>query len=492
MEKINIYLKYNILNYINQISGNKKWKFKFLIISIFIILSLIIIGINILFNAKAIIVLYISLFSFLFTGIYKSITRIQNADDLILAHMLSFSKYEYIISKEFSRKIIFAFLLIWLNILNALFMLLYQKDNLGYIYLAMIVLSVWLTFNLRINIIRFYIYTLRKKIPGFYLYLSNLEILVPIFVSGITYIYFVKKPEKIIFFSLLLYISIFVLLYFLNIILKRYLVSEKKYSKVSLFEFFKMSFFSQKEEKLYESNLYKNKYKQEIYLIRTNPPAKFHLLFIMSITPLVIFYSVYYYLNTHEALYESFLGLLILIFSPFIFYQQMSLTYVSMDIDGKIMVYFGYIKEFLAWKIKFKTVTGVTMNLLISIIFIVSLIFSPLSGLNIMLIAIALIFHSISTGVVGVLSTGLFPNYKWEQITDIPTSMASITNNVLVSTLSIFNAFLLWISITTSPLLIIVSVIFNVLIFYTGTRFCMTISRKRLLNSKASLKLFLE
>ncbi|QDP39822.1 hypothetical protein [Radiobacillus deserti] len=499
MKMILAYLGVKVKDYVNHSTSYNTRKFFLYILFWFLLTTIGAISIYFIFHAYSVVMLFLSCISFMLLDTYKSLIRLLDSGDRKLLDILGYSKNQYAMAKELSRKIFILFFSIWTNLILAICYFIFENILFGLIYMMLTFISFYLSLVLRIKIIELYLYKIRFLTRRF-LFLSNIDFLVPILTGLILYVYFKNMYRELSLtlfdFTILMFFSSLFFFFIIGFIIHRILRKcKKRFLATGVYEFFSLSFSAQdSKEKHRSSKLYPRLLQQEWLIFRKNLPVNIHLLFLINITPLIIFYSILFYLNNNPELLSKYLAILFLLYSPFIFFLQTTLSFSSIDLDGETMIHFGYIKKFIKWKVLFRTLTSLLLNNLFGAILSCSIIlFLDVSVRFHITFIIALFTFALVVSPAGPLSTALFPNYKWEQITDIPTTYASIINNIVISSIGLINAAFVWAALYTSPTFILWMVIFNCTVCFFLIMYAGYFTKKRLFYSKASKsKLFME
>lgn len=484
-----IYCYYHLLELKNRTIKKKNFFTSILLFLFIDALLPILLSIGLIYLTGEQSINYILIFPLLiaFHNVDKTIYRLFFAEDKKQLQLLGFNRLSYIISKDLYKFYHYILLLCIANLTLFVCFILKLTLTLALVSLVLGFLSICIGLIIRYMLLIILIKVSKKKIKIMMLSLSFLSwIGYGIFGYYIYSLYKYGLNHMIVFSWTLLYI--FLTLLGLAVLLK--------YNKVSvpLNEYFFSSYKKEKVKKGITSKLFI----LESKLLLRNPPIELSGLLVILTLPALIFGSISY-LATHNLHMDSQYGFLLYIFMiymPMIVVMLAIHPYVSYDLDKTLLQKMQHIDNFLKWKVNFKMLVSLGFTMFFSALFLIlSFIFVPAhDGKESVVIVISTILFYINGSAALVLSTIIFPNFKWEQIYEIPTTLSKTTFiafytfqlciNILYYFLIYFtNHYFLY---TTIYIFLMVAI--GIFIY----RLSMLLSEKSLTKNFISLKLFKE
>ncbi|ENQ3105043.1 hypothetical protein SAMN04488168_13219 [Bacillus sp. 491mf] len=423
--KILIYCYYHLLELKNKTIKKQNFFTSILIFLFIDALMPIILSIGLFYFTKEQSIHYIVIFPLLITfhNLDKTIYRLFFADDKKQLQLLGFNRLSYIISKDLYKFYHYILLIFISNLTLFICYMVTLKFNLAFTSLIFGSLNILLGLFLRYSLLILLIKISNIKIKIMMLGLS--------FLSWIGYgilgycIYRLYKyglHNNIIIVTELLYIFLTIISL---LILFRYNNEE---STIPLNEYFLSNHPKKQKRKMLKNN---SLFILESKLILRNPPIELSGLIVILTIPTIIFGSISY-LATHNLHMDDqyrFLLYVFMIYMPMIVVMLAIHPYISYDLDKNLMHKMQHINNFLKWKINFKISISLIFTLLFSTLLTILsfIIVPPNNNRELITILISTIFFYINASNMLVLSTVIFPNFQWEQIYEIPTTLSKIT-----------------------------------------------------------------
>ncbi|MFD0769158.1 hypothetical protein ACFQZ1_09670 [Bacillus sp. CGMCC 1.60114] len=492
--RVFIYCYYHLLGLKNRTIKKRNF-FNSILLFLFVDALLpILLSIGLIFLTGEQSINYIFIFPLLtaFNNVDKTIYRLFFADDKKQLQLLGFTRLSYIISKDLYKFYHYILLLCIANLTLFICYVLKLKLLLALISLIFGFLSICIGLIIRYLLLIVLIKVSKNKIKSMMLGLSLLSWIGYGILGYYIYNLYEYGLNHIIVFSwtllyiLLTLIGLVVLLKYNkqqgSIPLNEYFFTDYKKGRISV------------EKRLITNTLFV----LESKLILRNPPIELSGLLVILTLPALIFGSISY-LATHNLHMDSQYGFLLYIFMiymPMIVVMLAIHPYVSYDLDKNFLQKMQHIDNFLKWKVHFKIFVSLGATLFFStLLTILSFIFVPANDIKeliTLLVSTALFYINVSVALV--LSTIIFPNFQWEQVYEIPTTLskgAFIAFYTLQLCVNIIYYFLVY--FTKDYLLYTILYIS----FMAGTgvslyRFSILFSKKSLTKNFVSLKLFKE